>query len=84
MVKRSMCRGDIIDIFIGSRVMIKPDLDSNNNTGRKALYEHLNTTVYFVVEILQYNIVKVRKVFNTGDKEVFKLSLNYLHQLENN
>ncbi|KAF9763744.1 hypothetical protein NGRA_1070, partial [Nosema granulosis] len=59
-VARSMWRNDYIDFQLGSRVLIRPDIDSNQQTRSMPLFEHLNTKVYIVSEIVQFNIVGLK------------------------
>ena len=44
---------------IGDRVMIRPSLDTNLSTRRRPLYEHLDTRVYIIVNIIRANKVKL-------------------------
>lgn len=59
MIPRSMWRNDYIEFELGCRVLIRPDTDANERTRVRPLYEHLDTTVYIVEEILQFNRVKL-------------------------
>ncbi|KAF9760553.1 hypothetical protein NGRA_3137 [Nosema granulosis] len=64
MVARSMWRNDYLEFQLGSRVVIRPDTDKNAQTRRMNLYEHLDTTVYKVTEILQFNKVRLQSENN--------------------
>lgn len=59
MVPRSMQRNDNIEFNLGSRVLIRPYIDSNDQTRVSSLYEHLNTKVYLVCTIINFNKVKL-------------------------
>jgi len=39
--------------------MIRPSLDTNLSTRRRPLYEHLDTRVYIIVNIIRANKVKL-------------------------
>ncbi|KAG0435577.1 hypothetical protein DMUE_4664 [Dictyocoela muelleri] len=67
MVVRSMWRSDYLQFQLCSRVLIRPDVDNNEQTRRRGLYEHLNTKVYIVDSILQFNKVRLRPEDNIGD-----------------
>lgn len=61
MVRRSTWRNDFLEFTVGTRVLIRPDLDANESTRIRALYEHLSTDIYIVIEIIQFNRVKLAK-----------------------
>ncbi|KAG0438383.1 hypothetical protein DMUE_3124 [Dictyocoela muelleri] len=52
MVAINMWREDHIQFQLGTRVLIRPDIDSNAQTRSRSLYEHLNIKVYIVDAIL--------------------------------
>ena len=52
MIRNVGWRYDCFDFEIGDRVMIRPSLDSNLSTRRRHLYEHLDTRVYIIVDII--------------------------------
>lgn len=65
MIARSMWRNDFLEFNVGTRVLIRPDTDNNEQTRVRSLYEHLNRKVYRVTEILQHN--KVSLVSDDGE-----------------
>lgn len=68
MVARSMWRNDYVEFQIGARVLVRPDIDSNQQTRSMPLFEHLDTKVYIVAEILQFNKVKLTPEDGTGEE----------------
>ena len=59
MIRRSKWRYDRFDFEIGDRVMIRPSLDINLSTKRRPLYEHLDTRIYIIMDIIQANKVEL-------------------------
>ncbi len=59
MIARSMWRNDHLEFPLGSRVLIRPSIDANEQTRVRSLYDHLDRRVYVVIEVLQFNRVKL-------------------------
>lgn len=61
MIERSMWRSVHLDFNDGNRVIIRPKLLNNINTRRLPLYVQLNMYKYVVIDVLQFDKVKIFK-----------------------
>ena len=59
MVDRARWRHDEVIVTVGSRVVRAVNLDTNTNTRRFALMEHIDTRIYIVTERYDRGLLKL-------------------------
>lgn len=64
MIEKRKWANDYLEFPLGTKVFLKNEFDANRKTKKLPLNEHLDYTVYVVVEVLQHDLVSIKPIDN--------------------